>query len=537
MNEITGNKKETDRLFIILFGLLTLYLAITALFSLGWRMVHDAPLMTYTSFLMERFDWVPYKDIFDFNLPGTYFIHWLGGRFLGYSDLAFRCFDLIYLCLLLTCLWFLMKKFHWKSGWSSVVLFGLFYLGLGPKVSFQREYLALLPVLAALTAAVYFPRMKHFPRLVSVGFFFGLAASIKPHMGLGLAVVVLYCFFCAEEGRGKKFSFSLLLGLARMSLYALVGFLIPLAAMLVYLLHHGALEHFLDIALNYWPLYGSLSGAHKTISSGARLKYLAEGFLAMGGLQVLLVPAAAGVFIWRSKGRSGSSGGDRHGARMSWMLLGMAICFGIYPLVAGKFWTYHWLPLALVLLMLGSLCFSRRGIHIFIKKSNKQVNIGWIFLVLVLAAAFMAGRLPREFILQVSGRPLPPPKAGRVDEIADYLKQNSKPDDKVQPLDWTGGAVHALLIAQRPIATPFIYDFYFYHHLSNQYIRALRKRFIEQLRAAPPEYIIRIMTRKPWPSGPDTGRRFKKLSVFLKKRYTAAFKGKGYTIYRLRKRG
>jgi hypothetical protein len=117
-----------------------------------------------------------------------------------------------------------------------------------------------------------------------------------------------------------------------------------------------------------------------------------------------------------------------------------------------------------------------------------------------------------------------------VDEIASYLRAHLAPGDTVQPLDWTGGAVHAMLIARAPIATPFVYDFYFYHHVSNPFIQRLRARFMAAMRAAPPRFVIQIETQKPWPGGADTTREFPELQALLATDYTVASRGDGYQI-------
>ena len=123
------------------------------------------------------------------------------------------------------------------------------------------------------------------------------------------------------------------------------------------------------------------------------------------------------------------------------------------------------------------------------------------------------------------------PKGGRVDEIADWLKSRLLPGDTVQPLDWTGGSIHAMLLAEAKLATRFIYDCHFYHHISSTYTQKLRESFIEQLHETTPRFIIEISTRKPWVSGIDTTREFPKLKDFLDDYYKIAFKGDGYLIY------
>lgn len=125
------------------------------------------------------------------------------------------------------------------------------------------------------------------------------------------------------------------------------------------------------------------------------------------------------------------------------------------------------------------------------------------------------------------------PKDGRVDEIAAYLEANLRPGDTVQPLDWVGGAVHAMLIARVKIATPFIYDKYFYHDLNLPYVQQLRQRFISDLQAAIPRYVVEVYDDGPYsePTGPNTSRDFPELRVFLAANYSVVKEGQGYRIY------
>lgn len=101
----------------------------------------------------------------------------------------------------------------------------------------------------------------------------------------------------------------------------------------------------------------------------------------------------------------------------------------------------------------------------------------------------------------------------------------------MQPLDWTGGALHALLSARAAPATSFVYDIQFYHHVSSPYIQELRRRFITELTAARPRFIVEIDdASKPWPEGPDTTHSFPALRSILARDYQVALRGAGYTI-------
>jgi hypothetical protein len=100
----------------------------------------------------------------------------------------------------------------------------------------------------------------------------------------------------------------------------------------------------------------------------------------------------------------------------------------------------------------------------------------------------------------------------------------------VQPLDWTGGALHAMLRARTPIATPYIYDFVFYHHVDTDYIRSLRGRFLTAFDAARPRYVIEVFM-KGTVAGPGTTHRFDELRARLNHDYRIAVPGDGYAIY------
>jgi hypothetical protein len=99
-------------------------------------------------------------------------------------------------------------------------------------------------------------------------------------------------------------------------------------------------------------------------------------------------------------------------------------------------------------------------------------------------------------------------------------------------LDWTGGTLLAMLETRTPIATPYVFDFYFYHHVSNPYIQSLRMDFVHQLATASPRYIVEVTSiDKPWVSGEDTTREFPELRAFLKEHYSITIQKDDYTIY------
>lgn len=516
-----------NRLFIALFAALSLLLGAIAALSLWWRMVLDTPILLYLAYLMDKFGYVPYRDFFDMNLPGTYFIYLAIGKVFGYGDLGVRVADLIYLGALLAGTWAWLRRMGWQVAWSACVLFGLMYLKYSTGMSLQREYLILLPLSLALGMGCRVQgigdgagaaRRAYAIRLFGVGLLFGLIATIKPHAALGLAVLLAYMLWPAPRPRPIPYTpypipYALLPLLAGLSL--------PILAVGVYLAANGALGNLLAIATRYWPLYGNLTDRHQTLFGAARVAYLARGMLALGGHALWLLPAGVGALAALFR-----SAFDEARKRQVWLMVGMAAAYGVYPALSGQFWDYHWLPFLYFALALASLCWVARPISM----------AGWaraLPIAAILLAMALYVRPPGEFWMQLRGQPIPPPNYGRDDQIADFLRARLRPGDRVQPLDWTrGGAVHAMLMTGAQIATPFVYDFHFYHHVSNPTIQALRRQFMQSLAAAPPRFIVDVQANnKPWVSGPDTTREFPELRRFLSEHYAPAFKGDGFTIY------
>lgn len=504
------------RPFVAIFVPASAALFAIALFSLRWRVTGDAPIMLYMAYLVDHLHAVPYRDFFDMNLPGSYWLYVLLGRVSGYGDVGLRAADLAYLGALSWMTWACMRRIGWQSAWSSVVLFGLVYLDGGPLLSLQREYLLLAPISGAVLLSLS-DRGDARARGLGVGLLFGLAATIKLQSALvGLPVLVVFQGIVDRQLAGGRLSASQWLG--KTVLPSALGFSLPPLVMLGYLWHAGALSDFLDMARNYWPLYAHLTNEGETIRGSARAIYLVREYLLFGGNLAWLVPSVLGVFVALYH-----SDLDEPRRRQVGLLVALAIAYSVYPLFSGQFFGYHWLPFEYFLVLTSSLCFVRPAAVSRIGRALPPLALAFACLLVL--------RPPEEIRLQVRELPTRPPKSGRVDEIASFLRGHLAPGDQVQPLDWTGGAVHAMLIARAEIATPFVYDFYFYHHVSNPFIQKLRGRFMAAMTAAPPRFVIQIETRKPWPSGEDTTREFPELQQLLDSHYSVASRGDGYTIY------
>ena len=122
--------------------------------SWGWPLVHDAPLMHYVAWLIGQ-GAVPYRDVFDMNMPGVYLLHLGVIGIMGEGDRAWRLFDLAWLALTAAALFgFARRAGDAWSGLAAALLFVIYHLSGGAWRAGQRDFLlTLFLVLAAWGAA------------------------------------------------------------------------------------------------------------------------------------------------------------------------------------------------------------------------------------------------------------------------------------------------------------------------------------------------------------------------------------------------
>jgi len=495
-----------SRVLLWLFTLLTLGIALG---SLAWRMDVDSPLMLYAAWLMNHHHYVPYRDLFDMNMPGTYLINCVIGAVFGYGDLGFRVADLLLLVVISAATFRIMRLFGRSIAWTACVVFALAYLTGGAVITMQREYFV-ISFLALAVAVILEPGpLSRALRCLLVGLLAGLAATVKPHSAIAFVWLVVFLnlpLSGSAHGFGAR---------VRQTLLLLTGFLAPIAAAVLYLVLAGAWQPFLEIASNYWPLYGSLDGHHTVVSGFAHVNTLLEGMKNPSGIGLWLIPAASGASFTLSE--FPKPGRERTSVSL---LLGLAVGFGIYPVFSGQFWPYHFLPACYFLILLGSLWLRKRAAD----RAPSKLVVGAFWGVVLLMTA-----VPGQLLDDISGVSRNP-QNGRVDEIARFLEKRLRPGDRVQPLDWASGAVHSLLVAKARLATEFMYDFHFYHHVSTPYIAGLRQRFMRQLRASSPRFLVAV-DYGHLPAGADTSRVFPELSSFIETGYLEVANGDHYAIY------
>lgn len=493
--------------------------------SFGWRMELDAPLFNYVSWMMDRHGAFPYRDIFETSMPGTFAFYYAAALIFGYEGLGFRILDVSVLAVLLILTYCLMRRFGRLPALWTAIVFGIFYFSMGTEASLQRDYIGTIPIAVAF---LVLPARKGervaLARFAQVGFLFGISSMIKPHLAMGLPVFFWALLALHKDGESGRFA--LILRCLAVTGFA---FVIPIVIALFWLFEHSALHDFLDIVWNYLPLHNRINGYHQTLVGFARLKYLVVRTLWAGGYLPLLFAA---FLAYRQAGKRMQDEALRVSLNV---LLASVLVYAFYPTIAGKFWGYHYMPLAYFSIALSSLLLykgSASGLSLFGQFRLYAIPVAAVILVITLRHS-----LPRATDLIAQGLQASPRSYAshndRVDEMAGWLKARLQPGDTVQPLDWTGGSIHAMLLARARLATRFMYDYHFYHDVSSSYTRALRKDFIRQLAVARPRFIIDVQEDKPWVSGFDSSHDFPELTQFLRNNYSVALRGHGYVIYEM----
>ncbi|MBK8781600.1 MAG: glycosyltransferase family 39 protein [Anaerolineales bacterium] len=492
------------RITVIILLLLAAFLVTQAAFSLQWPIAHDEAPLFYEAFLMQSEGRIPYRDIFDFQMPGSYIVYYLLGMLSGFGPFRIRILDMLILAALIVITFQAMRRFGKTSALAAGILFGLKYLQGGPSLSLQREYLLL--VLIALSLLIGMRDSLTPKHRLSLGILFGLSAVIKPHAALGLLPFLL---FDIADIRQRP-NMSLPKAAWTSILPAAIGFAIPISLVIAWLALAGALTPFLTIALNYWPLYSQINGQMEITPAAERISFLLNQIWRLGGSGLWLIPAAFGIYLNRN--------------RQTYLLASLALCYAIYPALSGQFFPYHYIPFIYIIILVASLSLTT---HHFPLSTSFILHLSSLILLLFLI------RPSTTFLRQLQGQPIAT-STDRAEEIARFLEKNLEAGETVQPLDWTGGTLLAMLETRTPIATPYVFDFYFYHHVSNPYIQSLRVDFMHQLQSASPRYIVEVTSiDKPWVSGEDTTREFPELRAFLNEYYSVTIQKDDYTIYEL----
>jgi hypothetical protein len=487
------------------------------LVSLRWVSLHDTPILMYVGFAMDKLGKYPYRDLFDMQPPGTHLLHAAVYHLVGHSELGLRLLDVAVILAIQAGLVVLLWPFGWIVGATAAAAYALQVLGYGPKEAFQREHLAMLPLVASLVIA-FRVRANLVARALVIGLLHGIMSSIKPTLVVSLPIVLAGMFMDeampraagGERGRPRTGGLAFVLG----GIAALAGVAVVWQQIFHALAAHGAMAGFREVARDYWPLYSQLRWDASVRTHAFELRRftgLVAGLRFYRMLPLALLGAWS-VTRWIPRDRRA-------------VLVGTVFALGVgelfYAFLNGKYWSYHYTPLALAGAPFVGLLAARAEPF-----ASGRRRTAWRVTIPLLALACI--RVPEGTRDVLAGRPYPvPPDILRA---AADLRERLRPGDTVQPLDATAGALHAMFLAHADIATPFLHDFPFYHHPASAMTRRLRARFLASMAQARPRFIVEA-TPSIWrPRGPETAE-FPELTMLVESDYHPLWRGERLTLY------
>jgi Dolichyl-phosphate-mannose-protein mannosyltransferase len=469
--------------------------------SLGWPLIHDAPIMHYIAWLIAE-GAVPYRDAFDMNLPGVYLIHWAVLAVGGAGDRPWRLFDLGWLAATCALLFVYCRPAgdRWAAA-SAATIFALYHLSGGAWRAGQRDFLlCLFLLMGALGVARSLEHACARGPLIAAGLALGAGIMIKPQAGaFWIACAVVAAWGAARQGRSAA------AGGAAAVLAA--GLVVP-AIVMGWLAWRGGLWAFVAILTGYVaPLYGHV---------GRVRVWEALGWYPYGWHLWALWAAIVALALLGPAPEGG-------GARKGLALLGVAYGW-LHFQIQGKGWEYHLYPLALFLTAL--LPFAVTPVP---AAARERAALELRRAAALAAAAALVVTLGAKGV-DAMDAPWIAAKARRVAALARDLRPLAPPGATVQVMDVAEGGIHALLELERRQPTRFIYDFHFFHDETDPRIRALRSEFMMGLETGRPAAIV--VLKESWNRpGYDRLRELPGLQPLLDRAYILAVDGDGYRIY------
>ena len=417
-------------------------------FTRHWQWMWDTQVMHYISFLIDH-GRVPYRDIYDINMPGAYLTERWALRVFGGGDLGWRMYEYTLLGSMTVAMVVIAKPYDWLAGLFSGVLFTLLYGALGPFQAAERDEV-MTALLFVGYAFLFTAVRKAWPLLMApFGLAFGLAVLIKPTT-LPFAVVLLVMPLVVQRRQGR--SAAIYLGLA------LVGFALALGLLLQMLLPGHAVGPFLFILRKLVPYYASL--AHP-----------GWGVLIRRSLPktVVLYAAAAAVLAWTNSRR----------ANWEMWAIRLGFVFGALSyFVQRKGYDYH---------RISYLCFGLLWIGLEFTAALKDrgwrrnLGVAGMGFAVLLMVPFNARKVramqdtnPAAFVLEDDLRRL----------------GGEALQGRVQCLDLVGGCYSALFRMGLVQSTGFTGDLQFFGPNDGSVVPYYRKIFWDDIHRAPPQVIV-----------------------------------------------
>jgi len=411
---------------------------------------------------------VPYRDIFEYNFPGTIYIHAFIINFLGRSALVFRAADLVYQSVFIGIFYYYIKFFlDRKTALLSCLLYITLYFTLPYWDTCQRDGFV-LPFLF-LSSLLFFRGLEKPSLLLFAGFCDASAVFIKPVYGtlfLGQCLYLLIETLSSRHDAGISWKTFRMKG----GTYA-TGFILPLAAYAVYLQLNNALIPFTDAFSFGTGCYAGAYRFHWYIVFEKFFLGSIKSFLAVCGIAVLLV---------------------RREKKHLFLLCTLA-CISVPLFVQNKFFLYHEIPIRSVASILVAL-----GMLIFVNEIDaRRLLLFAVFFIACFNDTMMASGGYYAYFSRnmriVGDEKLTSPNEYtsllQLDEVVSFIKNNSSPDDTIYA---TGFDPLLYYMSGRKPASKYFTAFFFikpcFSNIDLQ--QKLHKKFIHDLKKNMPKILL-----------------------------------------------
>lgn len=481
--------------------------------SLSWEYSRDTPLLNYVGWMIWEHGDAPYRDVFETSMPGTLGFHALVSGLGLTGNVAFILLAIVIVTGFAVLGALAILPFGPAGSLIAAPLIVCAMFTMGPGWILKIDMVALLPISATLCLAVWQRPHGILWRQFWIGLLFGVAGTMKPHLMLGAPVVVLAAYAIEHwTGRWRDLPLGALVAQIAISL---VGFAVPMALVALWLVSSGAWGRFVFVLTDYLPLHLEktdwqefLAPDDKQRHNIAMTRRLGNNypFVPLAGLAVLL-----GLWRWRSLT-------PRQGILLGTLCL-LAGFYGLAPGLGGQFYIYYYFPFFFFALLLIAVFVSLVEGSLWRPGVKVSAVSGVMAALLVLGASyFSVDTVFRNDRLKT------------VSDLEQALVRWVPEGGRVQPIDWTSGAVHAMLRQDVLPATPYLYDYHFHHHVGSQINNDLRRTFMTALQNAPPEVFLEL-SEYPRVSGLNTSERFPARDAFLLERYRVVEQTADYTVY------
>lgn len=468
-----------------------------AVASFRWPLIHDAQLMDYIAWRITSGE-VPYRDIFDINMPATYLIHvgvlWL----FGSGDLGWRSFDFLWLTATAGALYCFGRPISRWGALLSGIFFFAWHLSQGALSLGQRDFLlCLFLILAAHFVARSVEAGGNRSFAFWAGALLGLGASMKPYVAIyaALALVVMVSYLW-REGKPQR------MGAAGVFL---AGAAVAPVLICVWLDLAGGLHPLFQMVVQYLIPYYSKLGRISTAALAWQL------------LKPNLFWALVAAIPWER---------SPHGPRYALGTLGVVYGVLHYALPARDWW-YHEYPFHLFFFVMIAMSLASLLSR---PKAKSRVCALLCLLLCEYPLALSNYRVARE---PMSGSEVLDKKRV-LDSLVAYLRPRvDRRLDTIQTMDTVGGGVNALFVLRVRSATRFVTDLGLFSLVNEPVVRDMQAQFMEEARANAPKYVV--LFRFSWPAtGYGRFRDFPEFCQWLDQSYVKDYEQPTYQIFRRR---